>query len=227
MIEFIFVCTLIQTHLSRFAEDVIIYATSEFGFISVSDSFSTGSSLMPQKRNPDALELLRGKCGRCIGSLNTLLCTMKGTPSSYNKDFQEDKEALFDAFDTVLMSLQIARGVVDTLSINEERMEAALSVSMLSTDVAYYLVRKGVPFRRAHHISGEIVALAEVHGVELNEVPLEQLRTVSPKFDKDIADVWRFESSVQQYNVQGGTAKQAVLDQIDRLAIFTKEDSAK
>lgn len=185
--------------------------------MSISDSFSTGSSLMPQKRNPDALELLRGKAGRVLGSLTTLLVSMKGTPSSYNKDFQEDKEPLFDAFDTVSMSLQIALGVIDTLTLNSERMSAALSVSMLSTDIAYYLVKRGVPFRRAHHLSGEVVALAERLDKQLSELSLDELKSVSELFEADIESVWHFESSVDQYQVEGGTGRNAVQEQTQKL----------
>ena len=168
--EFLFWATLTMLHLSRFAEDLIIYSSREFGFVTLADAYSTGSSLMPQKKNPDALELLRGKSGRVMGQMTGLMTMLKGLPTSYNKDLQEDKEPLFDAVDSLNGSLQIACGVLSTLTVNPLPMRAALSPEMLATDLAEYLVRKGVPFRDAHHVAGAAVRMAEVQGVALPDL---------------------------------------------------------
>ena len=161
ILEFSSWATMLMVHLSKFAEDLIVFGTAEFGFISYADAYSTGSSLMPQKKNPDALELLRGKCARVIGNHTTLLTMMKGLPTAYNKDMQEDKRALFDTAATTRAALQIAAGVLSTLTISRERMRAALSPPLLATDLSDYLVRKGMPFREAHHVVGSAVKLAE------------------------------------------------------------------
>ncbi|CAF0788190.1 unnamed protein product [Brachionus calyciflorus] len=153
--EFLFVSTSIGISLSKFAEDFIIYNTKEFSFIHLSDTYCTGSSLMPQKKNADSLELIRGKTGRLFGRMNGFMMTVKAIPTSYNKDLQEDKEALFDSYDTVNSLIKIAAGVIDTLKLNQEKMKDSLSVDMLATDLAYYLVRKGVPFRLAHSLAGK------------------------------------------------------------------------
>eukprot|EP00127_Corallochytrium_limacisporum_P004442 Clim_evm4s163 gene=Clim_evmTU4s163 len=216
--EFLFIGTMITSHLSRWAEDLIIYSTKEFSFVTLADAYSTGSSLMPQKKNPDSLELIRGKAGRLQGQLTTLLIAMKGLPSTYNKDLQEDKEPLFDAVDTLTKIVQIATGVMSTLTIDKEAMRKALSVQMLATDVAYYLVRRGVPFRQAHGKSGEVVRAAEELGCDLDGVPLDRLKQIDPNFGEDVTSVWDFDHSVEQYDVYGGTAKTAVLGQVQRMA---------
>ena len=159
--EFMFWAALTGVHLSRLSEDLIVYSSKEFGYIQLSDAYATGSSLMPQKKNPDACELLRGKSGRSIGHLVTMLTVLKGIPMTYNKDLQEDKEPLFDTMDTLQDSIPIASGVLSTLQVNEARMEAGLSPDMLATDLADYLVRRGVPFRETHHVAGKAVQLAE------------------------------------------------------------------
>ena len=141
---------LLSVHLSQMAEDLVMWSSAEFGFVRVADAYSTGSSLMPQKRNPDSLELIRGKAGRVVGHLTGLLTTLKGLPSTYNKDLQEDKEPLFDAMDTLALTVPVAAGVLETLEVRPERMRTALDEAMLATDLADYLVRKGVPFRQAH-----------------------------------------------------------------------------
>ena len=161
VLEWMFWSSLLMTHISKFSEDLIIYCTAEFGFVRLADAYSTGSSLMPQKKNADSLELLRGKSGRVFGQMAGFFMSVKGLPSSYNKDLQEDKEPLFDNVTTAINSIQIATGVLSTLSVNGDRMKAALSPDMLATDLADYLVRKGVPFRQTHHISGRAVILAE------------------------------------------------------------------
>ncbi len=215
--EFLFWASLTMLHLSRMAEDLIIYSSREFGFVALADAYSTGSSLMPQKKNPDALELLRGKSGRVMGKLAGLMTTLKGLPTSYNKDLQEDKEPLFDAVDSLNGALQIAAGVLSTLTVNPAAMRAALTTEMLATDLADYLVRKGVPFREAHHITGAAVRMAEVQALPLNELELDDLLSLHAAFDEDVADVWSIEASVERRDVAGGTSRRAVEAQIAAL----------
>jgi argininosuccinate lyase len=215
--EFLFWATMTMLHLSRLAEDLIIYSSREFGFITLADAYSTGSSLMPQKKNPDALELLRGKSGRVMGSMTGLMTTLKGLPTSYNKDLQEDKEPLFDAVDNLSGSLQIACGVLSTLAANPAHMQAALSTEMLATDLAEYLVRKGVPFRETHHIAGAAVRTAELQGIPLAELSVEDLQKLHESFDEDVTQVWDFEQSVERRDIEGGTSRRAVLAQIEQL----------
>lgn len=215
--EFLFWATLTMVHLSRLAEDLIIFSSREFGFVTLADAYSTGSSLMPQKKNPDALELLRGKTGRVAGALTSLLVTIKGLPSTYNKDLQEDKEPLFDAVATLRGALPIACGVISTLTPRPERLQAALSSEMLATDLAEYLVRKGVPFRETHHVAGAAVALAESRGAPLHSLTAADLRTLHPAFEDDVAAVWDFAQSVERRAVAGGTSRAAVQAQIDQL----------
>ncbi|KAG8731138.1 argininosuccinate lyase [Ceratobasidium sp. 428] len=217
IVEFLMWASLAMTHASRMAEDLIVYSTAEFGFIQLSDAYSTGSSMMPQKKNPDSLELLRGKSGRVFGNMAGFLMTLKGLPSTYNKDLQEDKEPLFDAVDTITASFQIAEGVIATLDVNAEKMRAALTMDMLATDLADYLVRKGMPFRETHHISGRAVALAESLGVQISDITLEQYKQLSPKFEEDVMGVFDFEKSVEQRNAIGGTSRQTVDRQIEVL----------
>jgi len=212
--DMLFWSTQIGGHLSRFSEDLIVYSTKEFSFVKLSDAYSTGSSIMPQKKNPDSLELIRGKSGTLIGKLTGFLATMKGLPSTYNKDMQEDKEILFKTCEIVKDMIQIAAGVVETLTVNPDKMLAALSYDMLATDVAYYLVRKGMSFRSAHEISGKVVHKAEVMNCKLNEISLEDLKEISSLFDDDVMNVWDFSNSVEQYRVTGGTSKPSVLKQI-------------
>ncbi|NXA35371.1 ARLY lyase, partial [Eudromia elegans] len=223
VVEFLFVATLLMTHLSRLAEDLIIYSTSEFGLVTLSDAFTTGSSLMPQKKNPDSLELIRGKAGRVLGRLVSIIMVLKGLPSTYNKDLQEDKEAVFDAVDTVTAVLQVATGVISTLQINKETMEKALSPEMLSTDLALYLVRKGMPFRQAHTAVGKAVHLAETKGITINNLTLEDLKSISPLFASDVSQVFSIVSSVEQYTAPGGTAKSSVTTQIEQLRELLKK----
>lgn len=214
----LFWCSQLACTLSRFAEDLILYSTREFGYVKMSDAYSTGSSLMPQKKNADGLELVRGKSGtingRCIG----FMMTMKGLPSTYNKDLQEDKIVLFDVCDSIRDLLQIACGIVSTLQIDPEKMLNALSMDMLATDVAYYLVRKGVAFRKAHGISGQVVKAAEDEGCSMKELPLSTLKEISPYFDEDTARIWDFENSVEQYRSPGGTSMSSVLSQIKQIS---------
>lgn len=215
--EFLFGATMTMVHLSRFAEDVIIYSSREFGFITLADAYSTGSSIMPQKKNPDALELLRGKTGRVTGDLTGLLVTLKGLPSTYNKDIQEDKEPLFDAADTLSAALQIACGVISTLEPNVARLRQALVPEMLATDLAEYLVRKGVPFRETHHVAGAAVRLCEERHVALSDLTTADLQALHPVFEDDVHNVWSFEESVDRRDAEGGTSRRAVLAQIAQL----------
>ena len=216
VVEFLGWAALLQVHLSNLAEDLIIWASREFGFVEIDDAYATGSSLMPQKKNPDSLELMRGKSGRLIGHLTGLLTTLKGLPTAYNKDLQEDKEPLFDAIDTLKMELSIAAGVVRTLTVNADQMAAALDDGMLATDLADYLVRKGVPFRQSHHLVGQAVREAEALGVSLEELDLVSYRAIHPAFAEDVYEVFDFGRSVEARAVEGGTAPMAVEVQIAR-----------
>lgn len=224
--EFLFFAAMTMVHLSRWAEDLIIYSSREFGYVTLADAYSTGSSLMPQKKNPDALELLRGKSGRVMGGLTALMTLLKGLPSTYNKDLQEDKEPLFDAVTNLDGALQIAAGVLSTLTVNPVAMLAALAPEMLATDLADYLVRKNIPFRDAHHVAGAAVRMAEVQGVSLFDLELEDLRTLHDAFDEDVVNVWSFEGSVEQRDVAGGTSRRAVAEQITLLRAWLESDCA-
>ncbi|MEZ4860487.1 MAG: argininosuccinate lyase [Caldilineaceae bacterium] len=215
--EFLFWAALTMVHLSRLAEDLIIYSSREFAFVTLADAYSTGSSLMPQKKNPDALELLRGKSARVMGSMTGLMTMLKGLPMTYNKDLQEDKEPLFDTVHNLGSSLQIACGVLSTLMPNPVALQAALSTEMLATDLAEYLVRKGVPFRETHHIAGAAVRMAEMQAVPLSELTLEDLQSLHEAFAEDVMQVWDFEQSVEQRDATGGTSRRAIQEQIDRL----------
>jgi argininosuccinate lyase len=216
--EVMFWASMVLIHLSKLSEDLILYSTAEFGFIKLADAYSTGSSLMPQKKNPDSLELVRGKSGRVFGHLAGFLMTMKGIPSTYNKDMQEDKEPLFDTLTTVNHSLSIITGVMSTLRVDSEKMRAALTMDMLATDLADYLVRKGVPFRETHHISGEAVALAEKQGLTgIDQLTLEQYKQIDSRFNEDVFEIFDFETSVERRVSTGGTAKAAVLKQLHAL----------
>ncbi len=220
VVEFLAWAALLQTHLSCLAEDLIVWASHEFGFVEVHEAYATGSSLMPQKKNPDSLELMRGKSGRVIGHLTGLLTTLKGLPSAYDKDMQEDKEALFDVIDTLNMELPVAAGVIRTLKVNADRMAAALDDGLLATDLADYLVRRGVPFRESHHLVGRAVNRAEELGVSLKDMGLEDYRALCPErgevFAEDVYDVFDFRRSVEARDAEGGTAPKAVRVQIER-----------
>ncbi len=214
---------LLQVHLSSLAEDIIIWSSSEFGFVQVDDAYATGSSLMPQKRNPDSLELMRGKSGRLIGHLAGMLTTLKGLPSTYNKDLQEDKEALFDTLDTLALELPIAAGVIRTLKVNRARMMAALDDSMLATDLADYLVRKKVPFRQSHSLVGRVVRRAEELKVQLRELNLAEYQAIHPAFAQDVHKVLDFQRSVEARDAQGGTAAAAVRRQIEQAKMILED----
>ena len=222
VVEFLAWAALVQVHLSCLAEDLIVWASREFGFVQVDDAYSTGSSLMPQKKNPDSLELMRSKSGRVVGHLVGLLATLKGLPSAYDKDLQEDKEALFDVVDTLEMELPIAAGVIRTLEVNADRMVAALDDAILATDLADYLVRKGVPFRQSHHLVGRAIRRAEELGVPLKEISLAEYQAIHPAFDEDVYVVFDFRQSVEARDTEGGTAPSAVRAQIERARQISK-----
>eukprot|EP00658_Telonema_sp_P-2_P039603 TRINITY_DN28306_c0_g1_i3.p1 TRINITY_DN28306_c0_g1~~TRINITY_DN28306_c0_g1_i3.p1 ORF type:complete len:339 (-),score=96.30 TRINITY_DN28306_c0_g1_i3:398-1414(-) len=220
--EFMFWSTMTMVHLSRWAEDLIIYSSGEFKYVSMADAYSTGSSLMPQKKNPDALELLRGKSGRVAGGLSGFLMVLKGTPSTYNKDMQEDKQILFDAVDTIKDAIPIATGVLSTLTISPDKMRSALQPEMLATDLAEYLVRKGVPFRETHHTAGEAVRVSEERGVPLSQLSLDDLKQLNSSFEADVSSVWDFEASVNSRDVIGGTSERALLEQVSNMREWCK-----
>ena len=223
--ECLFWASLLQTHLSRLAEDLILWSSAEFGFVELDDAYATGSSLMPQKKNPDSLELLRGKVGRMVGHLVALLTVLKGLPSTYNKDLQEDKEPLFDALDTLQLALPVAAGVVRTLKVSAEAMAAALDDAMLATDLADYLVRQGVPFRQSHELVGRAVRRAETLGLPLRELPLAEFQTISAAFQSDLYAVFDYRRSVEARDSYGGTATAAVRQQIERARGIRREQS--
>jgi argininosuccinate lyase len=216
-VEFANACSLIMMHLSRLAEDVIIYTTTEFGFFELGDAVATGSSLMPQKKNPDSLELIRGKSGRVFGHLAGLLATLKGLPLAYNKDMQEDKEAVFDAFDTTAGCLGVSATVLRNIKVNEERTQAAAAKGhMNATELADYLVRKGMPFREAHEVVGTIVVQAIDRGVELQDLALEELHSFSSLIDSDVFDALSLERTLNVKSQSGGSAPERVRQALAR-----------
>lgn len=194
VLECLFCLSLIGTHLSRLSEDLVLWSTAEFGFCTLSDAHTTGSSLMPQKKNPDVCELTRGKSGRLCGNLVSVLVAVKGLPLTYNRDLQEDKEPLFDSFETVSLALQVNAEMVAAMRINEDRCEAAVEDPLLlATDLADYLVRRGVPFRKAHELVGKAVAVAVSTGTPLNQLTLEQFREISPAYGEDVHSVFNLD----------------------------------
>ncbi len=214
--EMLFAAALIGAHLSRLAEDLIVYGTSEFGFVQFGEGYTSGSSMMPQKRNPDALELARGAAARLLGDLVTLLATLKGLPSSYNKDLQDDKRVLFDATDTLLLVLPAVAGALSECRFVPERMEAALSSTMMATDLADYLVRKGTTFRDAHGAVGALVRDSERTGRDMSELPFASFVDAHPAFTEDVYEVFSATRSVSQREVEGSTGPHAVRVQLDR-----------
>lgn len=211
-LEFLSSAAICATHLSRIAEEIVIWSSAQFGFVTLPDSFSTGSSIMPQKRNPDAAELARAKAGRIIGALNALLIVMKGLPLAYSKDMQEDKEQLFDAADNLELCLAAMGGMLAELRFNREKMAAAAGLGFsTATDLADWLVRElNLPFRQAHHVVGEIVKLAEVRGVSLEALSLEELQSVEPRIADDARAVLSVQASVASRSSAGGTAPEQV-----------------
>ena len=214
--DLLYTISLCAVHLSRLAEDILVYSNPAFGFITLDDRYSTGSSLMPQKRNADPMELMRGKTGRLIGNLAGFLTALKGLPSGYNKDLQEDKEALFDSLETMYRLLPVITASVASLTINAEAMSEALSEDLLATDLADYLVKKGLPFRQAHHVVGAIVRMASERGMEMSELQLDALQGVSGYFAEDVASVFDYGRSVEERKSFGGTSATALKQQIER-----------
>jgi argininosuccinate lyase len=216
--EFAWVCAMIGVDLSRISEEVIFWATKEFSFVTLDDSYSTGSSIMPQKKNPDVAELARGKAGRLIGDLTGLLATLKGLPLAYNRDLQEDKEPVFDAADTLELLLPAVSGMIATLKFNTERLESLAPQGFaLATDIAEWLVRQGVPFREAHELSGAAVKLAESRGVELWDLSDEDYAGISAHLTPQVREVLSVEGSLNSRSSQGGTAPSAVASQLEAL----------
>ena len=213
--ELLFALSLLGAHLSRLAEDLILYGSSEFGFVRFGDAYTTGSSMMPQKRNPDALELARASGARLLGDLTSLLATLKGLPSGYNKDLQEDKRALFDAVDGVLLVLPAVSGTLDELQFDTVRMEAAVSSTMMATDLADYLVGKGVTFREAHATVGQLVRKAEEANVELHGLPMSVFLGAHPAFGTDVREALSARVSVERRELEGGTGPRAVRAQLE------------
>ncbi|MCJ1230627.1 argininosuccinate lyase [Toensbergia leucococca] len=207
----------LMLHISRWSEDLILYSTTEFSFVRLADAYTTGSSLMPQKKNSDSLELLRGKCGRAFGQMAGLMMSIKGIPSTYNKDLQESVEPMLDHVKTLKDSIIIAGRVLSTLTTFPEKMLAALTPDMLATDLAEYLVRKGVPFRETHHIAGRVVALAENEGSPMDKLSIKQLQEIDDRFDSDVLDVFNYDRSVEMKSAVGGTSRSAVQEQIEIL----------
>jgi argininosuccinate lyase len=217
-LDYLFALTVVATHLSRLAEDFVIFASQEFAYVILPDEYSTGSSLMPQKKNPDSWELIRGKTGRITGALLGLLTTLKGLPTSYQRDLQEDKEALFAAHDQVADMLLVACGAVFTTTFNAEKLRSkAANPALLATEAADYLVRKGIPFRQAHDLVGKLLKEAERQGKIWTELPLAELKNISPAFESDFAMVLSVDAALAAKKVPGGTAPESVRKAISDL----------
>jgi argininosuccinate lyase len=216
--DFLFACAVTMMHLSRLSEEMVYWSSSEFGFLSLPDAMCTGSSIMPQKKNPDVPELIRGKAGRAYGNLVNLLTLMKGLPLSYNRDLQEDKEPVFDSARTVKESLIGAALLIDGMSVNEERMRTACDDGFLTaTDLADYLARRGVPFRKAHEITGRIVRYCEENGKRLKDLSLKELRSFHARIGDDVRDAISLTRSVRLRNTRGGTGPEAVRRRLEEL----------
>jgi argininosuccinate lyase len=212
--EALFALTLLGTHLSRLAEDMILFGSGEFGFLRFGDAFSTGSSMMPQKRNPDVFEIARGSAARMLGDLTTVLATLKGLPSGYNKDLQDDKRPLFDAVDTMMLVVPAVAGALDEVRFDPARMRSAVSSGLMATDLADYLVDRGVSFRDAHGAVGKLVREAETAGVELDALPLSSFSAANPAFGADVLEALEPGNSIARRNLFGGTGPDAVREQL-------------
>lgn len=227
LIEFLSALSTIMMHLSRFSEEIIVWNTNEYQFIELDDAYSTGSSIMPQKKNPDIAELVRGKTGRVYGALMSLLTTMKGLPLAYNKDMQEDKELTFDAIDTVKGCIQLFDGMIDTMRINKDRMaKSAMHGFTNATDAADYLVKHGVPFRDAHGIIGQLVLYCIDKGIALDDMSLDEFKAISPVFEEDIYEAISLKTCVQMRNTIGGPGIQAMKEVIALNETYLKEHPA-
>jgi argininosuccinate lyase len=216
-LDYLYALAVLATHLSRLAEDMVLFASSEFGFVTPGDEYSTGSSIMPQKKNPDAWELIRGKTARATSALLGLLSTLKGLPTGYQRDLQEDKESLFAAHDQSLGAAQVAAGAVAAMQVNEPRLrQAAADPALLATEAADFLVRRGLPFRQAHEVVGKVVREAERLGEAWTSLPLEKLRTFSPLFDESLSRALSVDAALAARDVEGGTAPGRVRDALVR-----------
>ncbi|MCL1975827.1 MAG: argininosuccinate lyase [Firmicutes bacterium] len=223
-LEFLFDAALIMMHLSRFCEEIILWSSREFSFIHLSDSFSTGSSIMPQKKNPDMAELIRGKTGRVYGDLLALLTVMKSLPLAYNKDMQEDKEAVFDAVDTLRICLQVFSPMLAGLQVDKQKMRRAAGQGFINaTDVADYLARKGLPFRSAHEVAGKLVLYAEKNDKTLEELSLKEMRALNPLFEEDIYEAISLQSCLSARANYGGPAPEAAAQAIDEMRLWLLE----
>lgn len=227
LLDLDYACSVGMMHLSRLCEEIILWSTSEFGFITLSDGYSTGSSIMPQKKNPDFAELIRGKSGRVYGDLMALLTTMKGLPLAYNKDMQEDKEGVIDAAGTLADSMRCAAGMIATMTVHEDAMLASARKGfMAATDVADYLTKKGMPFREAHAIVGHLVLLCEKRGIQLEDLSLADLRAESDLFEEDVVSQLDLRNIVDARTTEGGTASAAVAEQLERVSETLAADEA-
>jgi len=228
MVEFCAAAALLAVHLSRLSEDIILWVSSEFGFIRIADAYTTGSSLMPQKKNPDIAELTRGKSARVVGNLMALLTLLKGLPMTYNRDLQEDKERLFDTADTVRACVRLMAAMLANTSVNAAACAAAAAdPALLATDLADYLVRKGMPFRQAHHVVGAVVALAEREQMPLNRLTLEQLQGIAPEFGDDAVAVFDLTSAMQRRQLTGAPGTREVARQLKRWKSYISTPVAK
>ncbi len=220
-LESLFVSSVIMTHLSRLCEEIIIWSNPGFGFIKLPDAYSTGSSIMPQKKNPDVAELIRGKTGPVFGRLMALLTTMKALPLTYNRDMQEDKEPFIEAHQTVVSSLKVMSGMIRELVFNGQAMKESLKKGYLNaTEMADYLTAKGLPFRQAHHVAGKAVAYAEKKGLGLEDLTLEELQSFSDMIKKDIFDILDYNQAVNRRNTPGGTGPESVSGQLDKISLW-------
>jgi len=222
-----FTLTLITSHLSRYSSDFILWSTDEFGFVEIDDKYATGSSIMPQKKNPDSLELIRGKAASAIGHITALLSLCQGLPHSYNRDLQEDKKHIFEIAGIANGSLEIFIGVLKTLKINKEKITRCLSPTLLATEIADYLTEKDVPFRTAHTITGNIVKWANENNTSLNEIPLSKLKEFSPLFEEEIYDYVTFKNALARRNLKGGTGEKSVKEQIKKAEQLLKNSISK
>lgn len=226
LLESTFALSLVMLHLSRLAEEMVMWSTPEFGFVTLDDRFSTGSSIMPQKKNPDSMELVRGKSARVVGDLTQLITLVKSLPLTYNRDLQEDKEPLFDAFDTTISALQITRGVMETVTFHVKVMHAASSGGFsTATDVADYLVRRGLPFREAHEVVGKVVQVCESQNKQLEELALYEWQNIDERFDSRVIDCVKVEDSVGARDSYGGTSPSRVREQLDKVKKLVGQNS--
>lgn len=221
ILDFLYACSVCAMHLSRFCEEIILWSTNEFSMISLSDSYSTGSSIMPQKKNPDMAELIRGKTGRVYGDLVTLLTVLKGLPLAYNKDMQEDKEALFDAYDTIAACIPVFTGMIQTAAWNKDTMKKSAGLGFTNaTDAADYLAKKGMPFRDAHEVVGKLVLYCEQNGKAIDELSIDELKNLSPMFADDVYNALSLETCVNKRIVYGGPNPGSVMKHIQKTKDF-------